>query len=277
MSRRYAAWPLSSRYSLMFFHPRSFVSLPSLYHSIYSPSRRENSSNGTPVQSLPSKKSHLSAPTNPSARVVGVPGPPRHRAHHPGAARLAPLAPHVDGAAVGVHRERPSLRRADYPHQVPEHADHQVRVGVDRGPPADRPAVEAVDRRRQVRAVPVESELCDVGDHEQAGRGGVEVVRPAPAKGNVGRAPRELTPVAAVPRPPAHLRRLAGDQALLAHDPTHDLLGRDDGSLGVPGRERAPRDGLAGGLATPIWTIPGGTAPPPWTRSETCSPASSRS
>lgn len=59
MPRRYAAWPLSSRYSLMVFHPRSFLSLPSLYHSIYSPSSRENSSNGTPVQSLPSKKSHL--------------------------------------------------------------------------------------------------------------------------------------------------------------------------------------------------------------------------
>lgn len=43
----------------MVFHPRSFFSLPSLYHSIYSPSSWENSSNGTPVQSLPSKKSHL--------------------------------------------------------------------------------------------------------------------------------------------------------------------------------------------------------------------------
>lgn len=119
MSRRYAAWPLSSRYSLMIFHPKSFLSLPSLYHSIYSPSRRENSSNGTPVQSLPSKKSHLSAPKNPSARVVGAPGPPRHRAHHPEAARFAPLAPHVDGATVGVHRERLLLRRDGYPHQVP--------------------------------------------------------------------------------------------------------------------------------------------------------------
>lgn len=49
----------------MVFHPRSFGSLLSLYHSIYSPSRRENSSNGTPVQSLPSKKSHLSVPKNP--------------------------------------------------------------------------------------------------------------------------------------------------------------------------------------------------------------------
>lgn len=210
MSRRYAAWPLSSRYSLMVFHPRSFLSLPSLYHSIYSPSRRENSSNGTPVQSLPSKKSHLSVPKNPSARVVGAPGPPRHRAHHPGAARLAPLAPHVDGAAVGVHRERPVLGRPDYPHQVPEHADHQVGVGVDRDPPADRPPVEAVDRGRQVRPVPVEPELRDVGDHEQAGRGRAEVVRPVRAQWDVGRALRELAPVAAVPRPPAHLRRLAG-------------------------------------------------------------------
>ena len=53
------------------------------------------------------------------ARVVGAPGPPRHRAHHPGAARLAPLAPHADGGAVGLHRERPLLRRDGYPHQVP--------------------------------------------------------------------------------------------------------------------------------------------------------------
>lgn len=185
-------------------------------------------------------------PKNPSARVVGAPGPPRHRAHHPGAARLAPLAPHVDGAAVGVHRERPVLGRPDYPHQVPEHADHQVGVGVDRDPPADRPPVEAVDRGRQVRPVPLEPELRDVGDHEQAGRGRAEVVRPVRAQWDVGRALRELAPVAAVPRPPAHLRRLAGDQALLAHDPAHDLLGRDDGALGVPGRELAPRDGLAG-------------------------------
>ena len=160
MSRRYAAWPLSSRYSLMVFHPRSFLSLPPPpYHSIYSPSGRENPSNGTPVQSLPSKKSHLSVPKNPSARVVGAPGPPRHRAHHPGDARLAPLAPHADGTAVGVHRERPVLGRPDYPHEVPEHAGHQVGVGVDRDPPADRPPVEAVDRRRQVRPVPVEPEL----------------------------------------------------------------------------------------------------------------------
>ncbi len=117
---------------------------------------------------------------------------------------------------------------------------------MDRDPPADRPPVEAVDRGRQVRPVPVEPELRDVGDHEQAGRGRAEVVRPVRAQWDVGRALRELAPVAAVPRPPAHLRRLAGDQALLAHDPAHDLLGRDDGALGVPGRELAPRDGLAG-------------------------------
>ena len=60
------------------------------------------------------------------------------------------------------------------------------------------------------RPVPVEPELRDVGDHEQAGRGGAEVVRPVPAQGDVGRALRELAPVAAVPRPPAHLRRLSG-------------------------------------------------------------------
>lgn len=81
---------------------------------------------------------------------------------------------------------------------------------MDRDPPADRPPVEAVDRGRQVRPVPVEPELRDVGDHEQVGRGRAEVVRPVRAQWDVGRALRELAPVAAVPRPPAHLRRLAG-------------------------------------------------------------------
>ena len=54
-------------------------------------SGRENSSNGTPVQPLPSKKSHLSVPKNPSARALSglralldierlIPGP--HASRH---------------------------------------------------------------------------------------------------------------------------------------------------------------------------------------------------
>ena len=69
-------------------------------------------------------------------------------------------------APLDIFAERPGELLERHAGPVPaleevalERADHQVGVGVDRGPPADRPPVEAVDRRRQVRPVPVEPEL----------------------------------------------------------------------------------------------------------------------
>ena len=88
-------------------------------------------------------------------------------------------------------------------------------------PPAQRPAVEAVDGRAEVGLEAVQAELGDVGDAEQAGLGGVEAVRPVPAEGQVRRPLAALPGVAAVPSPPAHLERLAGHESLLAHHPAH--------------------------------------------------------
>lgn len=100
----------------MVFHPRSFLSLPSLYHSIYSPSRRENSSNGTPVQSLPSKKSHLSVPKNPSARALS------------GLRAFLDRVPHLVGATAGALKE--TVVALDLCHLLPGVELHKLRVLV---------------------------------------------------------------------------------------------------------------------------------------------------
>ena len=47
------------------------MGVPSLSPSIYAPSRRENSSNGTPVQSVPTKTAHLSVPLDECSRLLG--------------------------------------------------------------------------------------------------------------------------------------------------------------------------------------------------------------
>lgn len=162
-----------------------------------------------------------------------------------GGACRRPLAGHVHGAAVRVQHQRPPLRRAHGGDQVPERAERQPRVGVQGHPPAHRPAVEAVDGRAEVGLEAVQAELGDVGDAEEAGLRGVEVVGAVRPERQVGRPGGGLPAVAAVAGPPAHLGRLARDEALLAHDRPHDLLRDDDRRGRVPLREVAPGDRLS--------------------------------
>lgn len=99
------------------------------------------------------------------------------------AAHAAARSSDVHRAPVAVQDQRPPLRRAHGGDQVPERAERQPRVGVQGHPLAHRPAVEAVDGCAEVGLEAVQPELGDVGDAEQAGLGGVEVVRPVPAEG----------------------------------------------------------------------------------------------
>ena len=73
----------------------------------------------------------------------------------------------------------------------------------------------------------------------------MEVVGAVLGERGVGGPLGQLAGVARPPPPARHLRRLAGDEALLGHDGAHDLLRGDDGRGHVAGLEVAPGDRLA--------------------------------